>query len=381
MYRSLTGEAFIPTTLSSIGIKMLVDGWSKRTPPIDTEEMVGKEKWTETIWNDRKAEFRTKKSNVYIEELHWSIDFVTECYHGGRGEQLWFGPSFEDDWSDFDLTSAYPTAMATIGKPDWKSIYTSIDLDQIIAAPFGFACVDFKFSDTTRYPTLPVRTENGIIFPLSGRSYCVTPELEVARQLGCDLAVKHGVIIPQDQNDKIFFDFIKTTITARKSAKTPVENAFWKEITNSSYGKTAQGLRPKRVYNMKSEDHEKIPESRISNPFIAAYITSFVRAAVGEIINRIPDDKMVFSITTDGFITNATDAEMEVAKQGKIATIYSLTQKALTGDDTVLSEKHGVKQVLGWRTRGQATIKPGDADEAIASSPEDADEAKKRGLS
>ena len=343
---------------------MLFDGWSKRTPPIDTEEMVGKEKWTETVWNERKAQFFTKTSNVYIEELHWSIDFVTECYHGGRGEQLWFGPSFEDEWSDYDLTSAYPTAMATIGKPDWKNIYVSIDLDQIIAAPLGFACVDFKFPDDTRYPTLPMRTENGIIFPLSGRSYCVTPELEVARQLGCELTVRHGVIVPQDETDKVFFDFIKKTITNRTKAESDIEKAFWKEITNSSYGKTAQGLRAKRVYNMKKDETEKIPESKISNPFYAAYITSFVRAAVGEIINRIPNDKMVFSITTDGFITNATEAEMEIAKQGKIASIYSQTQLALTGDAKVLSEKHAVKQVLGWRTRGQATIKPGDDENA-----------------
>jgi hypothetical protein len=359
LYRGLTGDKVLPSTLSSIGINLLIDGWKSQSPPLNVDEIVGKESSTETIWNDQTSQFNTKKKTVYIEELSWFIDFATECYHGGRGEQLWFGPSFEDDWSDYDLTGAYPTAMATIGKPDWKKIRPTSSLDELKAENFGFACVDFEFPDHIRYPTLPVRTENGIVFPLSGRSYCATPEIDVARQLGCRLTIKFALIIPQDTKHKVFFNFIKQSIANRTTSKTPIENAFWKEITNSSYGKTAQGLREKRVFNLKEKKSEKIAESQISNPFYAAYITSFVRAVVGEIINKIPEDKMVFSVTTDGFLTNATAKEMEIAKKGTIARLFSQARFDLTGKREVLSEKHAVKQVLGWRTRGQATIKPG----------------------
>ena len=360
LYRDLTGEKILPSTLSSIGINLLIDGWRSQSPPVDVEDLIGKEHIIETIWNDRTAQFNTKKRAVYIEELSWFVDFATECYHGGRNEQLWFGPSFEDEWSDYDLTGAYPTAMATIGKPDWKKVRPTQDLNELKAETFGFTCVDFEFPIGTRYPTLPVRTENGIVFPLSGRSYCSTPEIDVARQLGCRLTIKFALIIPQNTKDKVFFDFIKQSIGNRKASKTPIENAFWKEITNSSYGKTAQGLREKRVFNLKEKKSEKISESEISNPFYAAYITSFVRAVVGEIINNIPEDKMVFSVTTDGFITNATSGEMEIAKQGKLAGLFRDARFDLTGKHEVLSEKHAVRQVLGWRTRGTGNNQTGD---------------------
>ena len=69
---------------------------------------------------------------------------------------------------------------------------------------------------------------------------------------------------------------------------------------------------------------------------------------------------MVFSVTTDGFITNASDEEIENAKQGPTASRYRAMVSALTGEDDMLKEKHAVRQLLGWRTRGQATLVPGD---------------------
>ena len=143
-----------------------------------------------------------------------------------------------------------------------------------------------------------------------------------------------------------------------------IEEAFWKEVTNSCYGKTAQGLLEKRVFGLRTKKSEKLGPSAITNPFYAAYITSFVRAAVGEIMNKLPPNKMVFSVTTDGFITNATGEEMEAAKFGPVMQVYRQAVVDLTGKDEAVSEKHAVKQLLGWRMRGQATLKPGDAADA-----------------
>ena len=69
---------------------------------------------------------------------------------------------------------------------------------------------------------------------------------------------------------------------------------------------------------------------------------------------------MVFSVTTDEFITNANTEEMALAKSGPIAKKFSEARALLTGDPEVLSEKHRVRKLLGWRTRGQATLKPGE---------------------
>lgn len=359
-YKQYMGTTKIPTALSNIGVKLLLADWRKSNPPVDAIAAVGKEEFSETVWDRERQQFLTKKRQVYKEEISWFIDFATECYHGGRNEQFWFGPSYIADWSDYDLTGAYPTAMALIGMPKWDEIFTSANIDDHTPLTLGFAYIDFEFDKSVRYPTLPIRTNNGIIFPRKGRCYCSSPEIVLARSLGCKINIRHGVIIPQDLDKKIFFPFLKQTIENRQKAETKLENAFWKELTNSCYGKTAQGLRRKRVFNIVKEANQQLPESPITNPFFAAYITSFVRAVVGEIINGIPNDRMVFSVTTDGFITDANQDEIDKASTGIISDTFGESRYQLTGKREVLSEKHAVKQVLGWKTRGQATLIEGD---------------------
>lgn len=356
------GESkFVPTTLSSIGIELLLREWRDRRPKVNALDMIGREQHRELVWSEKKGAYINRNLKPYIEEIHWHLDFAAECFHGGRNEQLWFGPSFEDNWSDVGFTSAYPVGMGMLCKPLWSQAKDTTNLDELMElGAYGFACVEFKFPEGTRYPTLPVRTANGPIFPLEGRSYCCTPELIVARDLGCRLTLRRGLILPHDPNNKVFFPFIQDTIARRRNAKSGIKKAFWKEVTNSCYGKTAQGLREKRVFSLKSDGVEAIPASKISNPFYAAMITSIVRATIGEVMNRLPDNKMVFSVTTDGFITNANDDELAVAKQGPMASRYRETVAALTGEDDLLKEKHAVRQLLGWRTRGQATLVPGD---------------------
>jgi hypothetical protein len=72
---------------------------------------------------------------------------------------------------------------------------------------------------------------------------------------------------------------------------------------------------------------------------------------------------MIFSCTTDGFITNINDKEFENCTKGTFCEIYQSTRKILTGDGTVLERKHYVKNLLGWRTRGQATLRKGIPDD------------------
>ncbi len=58
----------------------------------------------------------------------------------------------------------------------------------------------------SNFPTTPdiqhfTRAEsNGIIFPLTGRSYCARPEIELAQQLGLSVDSQHGVAVPQDMD-------------------------------------------------------------------------------------------------------------------------------------------------------------------------------------
>ncbi len=82
------------------------------------------------------------------------------------------------------------------------------------------------------------------------------------------------------------------------------------------------------MFSLRKRRGERIGERAISNPFYASYITSFVRAVVGEIMNRIPADKMVFSVTTDGFLTNANEREMEDAESGRYPKVLGRSRCA-----------------------------------------------------
>ena len=102
-----------------------------------------------------------------------------------------------------------------------------------------------------------------------------------------------------------------------------------------------------------------LPPSEITDPYFAAYITSFVRAVIGEILNSLPPRVCVFSCTTDGFLTNASAAEIENAITGPVASAFRSTRALLTGEPSVLEIKHQIRRPLGWRTRGQATLARG----------------------
>jgi len=115
----------------------------------------------------------------------------------------------------------------------------------------------------------------------------------------------------------------------------------------------------KRVYDLRSDETELMPPSKITNPYLAAFITSAVRAVLGEMMNTLPEDKMVFSCTTDGFLTNASPEDMATASSGPVFQAFAKARKELTGSPDVIEIKHVIRQPLGWRTRGQATLLPG----------------------
>lgn len=358
----ILGRRKVPATLTGIGVDLLMQTW--KAADLDPLEMIGKEEVVVSYFNKRLGRHEKRPVDVNIREVDWHIPLATECYHGGRNEQFWFGPAFEDNWTDFDLTGAYPTAMALIGMADWRSAYVSLDLDQFTHRTLGIANIEFEFPEHVKYPTMPVRTNNGLVFPRTGISDCAAPEIALARSLGAKLKIRHGVIIPTNLEKPVFADFISQCIMKRKRfAKGSLQNLFWKELSNSSYGKTAQGLHQKRVYDLRDREMKPLPPSKITNPFFAAYITSFVRSALGEVMNALPSEVCVFSCTTDGFLTNATQAQIDAASTGPIANLYRQSRHLLTGEPDMLEIKHVVRKPLGWRTRGQATLIEGRDDQ------------------
>ena len=383
MYCDQTGKFKLPVTLTTIGVDMIQNYWV--TNKINPLEIVGKEIVRETVWSSRFKRNITQKKFVSLKKLFWNEDFFTECYHGGRNEQFWFGPGPEGVWYDYDLTSAYPSAMALIGIPDWSTIRHVRDTKELLEGGFApgdlvYANVEFEFPDDVKYPVLPVRTENGLLFPRKGNSTTHISEILLAHKLGCKIELVEGrkleakrgsnLLDPDKPLNRPFEGFAKLCIDERrKHEKKTLDNLFWKELVNSTYGKLAQGLRERRIYNLKDAETKPLQASQITNPVYAAFITAFCRGVLGEIMNGLPDGVEIFSVTTDGFLTTATDQQM-IEASGILTGYYLAARNALRGSEDVWGEpsrvyeiKHIIRQPLGWRTRGQATISPSTSED------------------
>ena len=354
----ISGEPYLPSTIGSIGVKHLLQIWKDSAK--DKNSILGREVIEEGRWQKQKNQFWMRKKPVNVLSRHLYEEFATECYHGGRNEQYFFGIGEEGVWTDYDLCGAYTTAMALIEMPKWHDLYATTDPKEIINLnTMGYAVVEFEFPEDTRFPCLPMRHNGGLIFPLKGLSSCCSPELVLAQQMGAELTIHHGIVLPTDSSVKPFAEFINSCTAHRKShQKGSVFELFWKEIGNSTYGKTAQGLRPKRCFDTRTADMRQLPESEISNPYFAAYVTSFIRAALGEILAAIPKSALVSNATTDGFLSDVSDRKIKHLIKGPLCQKFGNARKSITGEFEVLEAKHKIKQPLGWRTRGQLTLLP-----------------------
>jgi len=377
-----TGSNNLPRTLTSIATSKLIHMWKEEDWVVDKKqpelEICGRKIYTYKRFSNKTGKLTKVKKTDYVDKVKWRVDFVANTYHGGRNEQFVFGATWIDEWSDWDLRSAYATTMCMIGLPNWdttKTIYDINALYKLEINDLAYAQVDFKFPESVRYPCLPVRGgESGLIFPLEGNSLCGLQELKLAKRLIDEsegdgyIRLQEGVYVETDKTKKVFQKFIQYCYRERNKAKLRKDsngktnsknlfNYFWKEMSNSTYGKTAQGLRVRKIFDLSSMDVKPLPECQITQPFYASFITSMARASLAEIMNKLPRDKMVFSVTTDGFLTNASEDDIRKTQDGEICVALIKQIKELGDNTNILEVKHKVKQAIGWRTRGQGTLK------------------------
>lgn len=196
----------------------------------------------------------------------------------------------------------------------------------------GAARVRFDFKDTTSYPCLPVpHRYYGLIFPLSGETVATAPEIMLARFLGADIRALTSVELPVvGAGDGIplrpFFDHLARLTKERNAWKHQIKNEnltpeernnaqvyerLLKEFLNSFYGKSAQAINYRRMYDPSTGEMKQLRGSQISEPLAAALTTGLARAALGAVLvaveqfNRLkPADSriVIASATTDGVL-------------------------------------------------------------------------------
>lgn len=314
---------------------------------------------------------RVRRRKQWRTNVAYHLSFMADCYHGGHNQAFFHGFSEKTEVIDQDIAGAYVTAQVALKVPDWSAVEITKDLDVLARADaLTMAHVEFLFPPDTKYPCLPVRAgDYGLIFPLQGESYCCGPELVVARNAGATIKVLHGLNVPwsRDNDYTPFLEFAR--MIAEHRAKHPKGGALElaiKEMGNSTYGKTGQAVRNMRgrgdgTAAQKHFDSEmgiyvEIEPSRITQPAFAAYTTSLVRALLAELINSLPDNAVLFTATTDGFLSTA--GEQDVNTRGSVARFFADLRQQVAGNARILETKGRVNGVIVMKTRGTLSQDP-----------------------
>jgi len=289
---------------------------------------------------------------------------ATSAYYGGRNECFVFGVHHAGEgkeWNDFDLSGAYPTAMAMLRNVDFSKVTTLTgDIIDINPLDFVFGYVEFEFPPDTMFPCLPCKdTEGrGLIFPLKGETYASAPELYVALKLGAKLRwIQPGIkVAALDKYDirAALTDLLKARAEAKRIyGKGSVQEVKLKEEINSIYGKMAQGLSGKRNYSTRRDKVENTPPSIITQPVLATMTTSIVRAIVSAAMHQVHEHGFrVISVTTDGFLTDAPEELLNSLDLFGFKAVYEAMRLAMVGDPSMWECKHKCKSVIAITTRG-----------------------------
>ncbi len=338
-----------PITASQIGVVLF------KNKVENAEEFMGYSNYVKSVFRNGK----TIKSRGY--KLQRKIRECEDAYYGGRNETFLHGYFKDMEAYDYDIKNAYPSAMLALKDIDWER-QERLDLEDIEFNDVGFAEARFKFRDDVLYPLFPIKTEYGsLIFPQQGKTIITLPELYTAyhNDMVSDLELIDCVRF-RKKDDNTMSIFMKDLILKRNQYdENSIENLIYKLIANSFYGKIAQGINSKTGVNiiksLQSGEiaRERFGEGSIYNPAIAAFITGFIRAVIGEYLHYCSrKDIQITYVTTDGFMITSKLNNEELKGVGEMSKILSDVRRFYLKDDEVLKLKHQGKKVLALKTRG-----------------------------
>lgn len=312
-----------------------------------------------------------------------------DCYKGGCNESFYIG-LIEGQTFDVDGMNCYPTAMALLPIIDWENPFSrplcNIDLDlsmftsEVGLNPCkpGFFYVRFEFPEDTYEPCLGCIDEGNIFYPLSSEGidgcFATAPEVFLALQLGAKVHCIDGFFLNFKLDDQyrplsVFGEVLKRLVSDRRVAvedfgKKSLVELILKVCSNSSYGKVAQAVKPKSTWNAYVKGMEELGCSFVTNPVYASMITGIVRAQVKSAINQLHTlGYDVYSLTTDGFITNAPlDTIQNLDLYGLAGPLHrsrfllTSDDNGMGGDGRIWEVKHHQNTLINLTTRGNVGV-------------------------
>lgn len=328
----MTGTPCLPVTLGDLSVKCfdsIIRDMTDipKTPILKIIEnepllrLMGKEI---TSYTDSRG--HSRKSYKYTDKYSWNKTLCSDSYYGGLNISFICGERKAAPgkvFLDLDFCGAYPTALAACGDIDFNAVsvrfneiqvrtvdellkYLKMDLCDISEVPHYYFCLDFKWDPDTLFPSIPCYTDAGLIYPLEGYTYCTMPELLYALSTGKLSVTINAYTGFKSKRDAFTLAgvFKKLTEERKKSVKGTIEERMWKEVSNTLYGKMAQGIKERKVFDITRNESRTLGPSPISCVYYASSCTGLVRAALSSAIDVIGNagDCEVICATTDGFI-------------------------------------------------------------------------------
>jgi hypothetical protein len=378
------GLRSLPNSLASIAARRVCElAGGREALAADLGRVV----FQEQHYNARKRVLRTIKREDASAGLRAMRQFAVDCYHGGRNECFYHGPTEVGAWFDYDLPGAYTTALAALRPVDYDNIREERDADAYGPLDMGLARIAFEFPPGTRFPCIPVRIgagglvfplrggegglvfplrggEGGLVFPLRGGEgedvFATSPEIFLARRMGASVRIVQGFKAAW-KSDRLIFEAFTREVQGKRRAfpksTHPGLNELWKEVGNSAYGLLAQGLKEKRAFDTASMASKPIGDSLLTEPLLAAWVTGYIRAVLGEVLAGLPADGRVISATTDGLLTDVHLDRMDLT--GPLCASFADIRERLFGGREVLdpAPKHGARQLVSVAVRTTFTAK------------------------
>jgi hypothetical protein len=332
----------VPLTLSSVGRNYVFSEWKRMFKKYFPYQMSG-----EYPMGD-PSQFFTPKGLSKVGSVGTYMTFFINNYKGGRNESFMYGTDKITKWYDYDLTSAYTTAMAALTLPDYfagnimkEEDFKKKTVDDLLVG-YYIVFVSFTFHDKVKYPSIPVYIDKtSTVYPKSGSAYLTGTEYLLAKNQGCDLTFKAAYYVPPKievtdkkmkvkvtsmgmvtrvekvvNNMKPFFGIIKDIQRLRREfPKGHINNLLYKEMGNSIYGNVVRGMSHKLVFDSQSGQTQRVVGTELSNPILASMTTAFIRSVIGECLHNIQAlGGKIVSVTTDGFITDLPNLEEAIMK-------------------------------------------------------------------
>lgn len=358
-------------------------------------------------WNETTGRPVSKTQRMPTRVRRWFEAFFADVYMGGRNECYWFGPTPMPQPShrlfDHDLAACYVVSLAGIMCLDYDRIEITRDVARFIGHVAGYAEVEFRFPEGTRFPCLAVMMEKyGLWYPLSGVALATAPEIELAVNMGAQIKIRFGIVIPWKDRAAVFAESaprlrqsetrtkgddapwlepegkvfvptlgmrfppeshgdvgyrpfesgaIYTRAMRLKFDKKSLPHQFMKLVGNGVYGKTGQGFKGKRSLDMADLRYEAIQPSGISEPAVAALVSGFARAVLGEILWKLPPGAQVVSATTDGLLVDTEKLDLS----GVMCQRFQALVDRIAPGTAMTELKHVIGQAVAAKTRLQLT--------------------------